>query len=157
MAKFTVRQPRLRLQAGRKTDVRAQFAALCWRVKKDDVQVCLVTSRTRGRWILPKGWPMNKQTPAAAAAMEAYEEAGLKGDVSDSSLGVYTYVKPLNGIEAPIVAIVYPLHVTHVLSDWPEKGQRKRKWFSLKKAARKLDEPDLRQMVAAFNPQQFRH
>ena len=147
-----VNQLPLKLRRGAKTATRAQFAALCWRMKNDQVQICLVTSRTRHRWILPKGWPMDKQTPAAAAATEAYEEAGLRGDVQDVCLGVYSYTKPNKIRKAAIIALVYPLHVTHMHSDWPEKDQRRRKWFSQEKAARKLSEPALREIVASFNP-----
>ncbi len=152
MAKKVARQLPLKLRTGAKTDVRAQFAALCWRVKNDQVQVCLITSRTRKRWIIPKGWPMHKQTPANAAATEAYEEAGVSGETSDTSLGVYTHNAPSKVGNAPIVTMVFPLHVTHVHSKWPEKHQRRRKWFSLKKAAKKLSEPELKQIVISFNP-----
>ncbi len=153
MANLVARQLPLKLRTGRKTDVRAQFAALCWRVKNDEVQVCLVTSRTRKRWIVPKGWPMHKQTPANAAATEAFEEAGLSGEALDICLGVFTHSKPQKVGNAPIITLVYPVHVTHVHSDWPEKHERRRKWFSLSKAARKLSEPELKRIVASFKPQ----
>lgn len=152
MAKAAVRQLPLKFRTGRKTDVRAQFAALCWRMKNGKLQICLVTSRTRKRWIIPKGWPMHKQTPALAAATEAYEEAGLSGKASDSCLGAYSYVKPLKSGETPVITLVYPLHVTDVHSKWPEKHQRKRKWFSAKKAAKKLSEPELKRIVMTFAP-----
>jgi hypothetical protein len=48
--------------------------------------------------------------------------------------------------------MVYPVHVQHVLSDWPEKHQRKRKWFTPEKAAKKLEEPALKKIVATFDP-----
>lgn len=150
MGKTAGTQLPLKLRGGRKTDTRAQFAALCWRMKRGKVQVCLVTSRTRKRWIIPKGWPMHKQTPASAAATEAYEEAGVSGVAIDQCLGVYSYVKPLKLNEAPIIVMVYPLHVRNVHSKWPEKHQRKRKWYSLKKAAQKLTEPQLKQIVLSF-------
>ncbi|PJI92733.1 8-oxo-dGTP pyrophosphatase MutT (NUDIX family) [Yoonia maricola] len=152
MAKKHAKQLPLKLRTGRKTDVRAQFAALCWRVKNDQVQVCLITSRTRGRWIIPKGWPMHKQTPANAAATEAYEEAGVRGEAVDFCLGVYSYHKPQKVGNAPIVTMVYPVHVTHVHSKWPEKKQRRRKWLSPAKAAKKLTEPELKRIVANFKP-----
>ena len=155
MAKTIAKQLPLKLRTGRKTDVRAQFAALCWRVKNDQVQVCLVTSRTRKRWIIPKGWPMHKQTPANAAATEAFEEAGLQGEVFDICIGVYTHSNPSKVNNAPIITMVYPLHVSHVHSKWPEKSQRRRKWYSLKKAAKKLSEPELKQIVASFNPKKL--
>ncbi|WP_320237994.1 NUDIX hydrolase [Cognatiyoonia sp. IB215182] len=129
-----------------------QFAALCWRLKSGRLEVCLITSRTRKRWIIPKGWPMHKQTPAAAAATEAFEEAGLSGDAVDQCLGVYTYSKPQKVDNAPIVTLVYPLHVKNVHSSWPEQHERRRKWFTQRKAAKKLSEPELKRIVATFNP-----
>ena len=152
MAKRVARQLPLKLRTGRKTDVRAQFAALCWRMKNGKVQICLVTSRTRQRWILPKGWPMHKQTPANAAATEAYEEAGVSGEAVDFCLGVYSYNKPQKVGNAPIITMIYPVHVTHVHSKWPEKKQRRRKWMSPQKAAKKLGEPELKRIVRAFKP-----
>ncbi|MEJ8563126.1 NUDIX hydrolase [Yoonia sp. GPGPB17] len=152
MAKSVAKQLPLKLRTGRKTDVRAQFAALCWRVKNDKLQVCLITSRTRQRWIIPKGWPMHKQTPANAAATEAYEEAYLSGEAVDFCLGVYSYHKPQKVGNAPIITMVYPVRVTHVHSKWPEKKERRRKWMSPDKAAKKLSEPELKRIVAAFKP-----
>jgi 8-oxo-dGTP pyrophosphatase MutT (NUDIX family) len=155
MAKVITKQLPLKLRTGGKTDVRAQFAALCWRVKNDEVQICIVTSKTSKRWIIPKGWPMHKQTPASAAATEAFEEAGVSGDAIDICIGVYNYNKPQKVGNAPIITMVYPLHVTHVHSKWPEKHQRRRKWLSPKKAAEKLTEPQLKRIVATFKPKRI--
>lgn len=151
MAKLIAKQLPLRIKTGIKTDVRAQFAALCWRVKNDQVQVCLVTSRSRKRWIIPKGWPIHDRTPANTAAIEAYEEAGLSGEVSDVCIGIYTHSTPAKVGNAPILTMVYPLHVSHIHSEWPEAKERRRKWFSLRKAAKKLSEPELRKIVDSFN------
>jgi hypothetical protein len=43
--------------------------------------------------------------------------------------------------------------VTEILPDWPEREQRIRKWFSLKKAAKKVNEPDLKAILRSFDPQ----
>ncbi|WP_386679958.1 NUDIX hydrolase [Loktanella sp. R86503] len=138
---------------GSKTDVRGQFAALCWRRDTaGEVEICLITSRRTKRWIVPKGWPMHKQTPAEAAATEAWEEAGLTGHPVDRCLGVFSYVKPLSKRTTPVVVMVYPLEVLQIASDWPEKAERRRKWFSRRKAASKLAEPALRRIVEAFDP-----
>ncbi|MEJ6403912.1 NUDIX hydrolase [Yoonia sp. 2307UL14-13] len=155
MVQMPVRQLPLKFQTKHKTDIRAQFAALCWRVKNGKIQVCLVTSRTRKRWIIPKGWPMRDQTPALAAATEAFEEAGLSGHAIDHCLGIYTYSKPLDRRMTPVVAMVYPVQVRKVHNTWPEKGERKRKWFTPKKAAKKLTEPQLKRIVAGFTPHQL--
>ena len=155
MTKLVTGQMPLKLRTGGKTDPRTQFAALCWRIKNDRLQVCLITSRGGKRWIIPKGWPMDKMTPAAAAATEAYEEAGLSGEAADVCLGVYSRAHPDKVRNVPIITLVYPVHVTHIHSKWPEKYQRRRKWFSQKKAVSKLDHPALGQIVATFDPRLF--
>ncbi len=142
----------IRLRTGGKTDVRTQFAALCYRYKDGKLQVCLITSRRSKRWILPKGWPIHKETPASAAATEAWEEAGLTGRPIDHCLGVFAYVKTMSKKLAPVIVMVYPLEVTCEHDKWPERKQRKRKWISPKKAAKRLAEPELRRIVAQFDP-----
>ncbi|MCB1509721.1 MAG: NUDIX domain-containing protein, partial [Hyphomicrobiaceae bacterium] len=71
-----------------------QIAALPYRRRDDGVfEVCLVTSRDTGRWVLPKGWPMRGRTNWEAAAREAYEEAGLVGEIEKSPVGRFPYWK----------------------------------------------------------------
>ncbi|WP_226781950.1 NUDIX hydrolase [Oceaniglobus trochenteri] len=143
---------RLDLDPTRKRDVRSQFGALCWRRRDSQVQVLLVTTRRTKRWVIPKGWPMGGQSPSGAAAIEAYEEAGVEGAVSDVCLGIYTYTKEFDGDDLPCVVAVFPLKVSRKLRNWPEAKERKRQWFSLKKAAAKVQEPELRQILRRFDP-----
>ncbi|MBV7378766.1 NUDIX hydrolase [Maritimibacter dapengensis] len=152
MKPVSIRQPAFRLKNAGKRDVRTQFCALPYRIKDGKPQVLMVTSRATGRWILPKGWPMHMSTPAEAAATEAYEEAGVKGVAIDNVLGFYTYTKTHDGVRYPVVAAVFPVRVDKVLRNWPEKGQRKRKWVSQKKAARLLSDRGLRDIVKQFDP-----
>ena len=66
---------------------RHQVAALCWRMGQGGaVEILLVTSRDTGRWVIPKGWPMDGKSASAAAAREAWEEAGVKGTVRPESI-----------------------------------------------------------------------
>ena len=84
---------------------------------------------------------------------EAWEEAGVRGKVLDVCLGIYGYTKIVeDGRDLPCIVAVFPLRVDNVASDYPEKHQRKREWMSLKKAVNKLDEPELRQILASFDP-----
>ena len=142
----------LKLKTGKKTDVRTQFAALCYREGEEGLEICLIKSRRTKRWIIPKGWPMHKQTPADAAATEAWEEAGLSGNAIDRCLGVYAYVKTMSTSLMPVIVMVYPVEVTEEHDDWPERAERKRKWFKPKKAAKRLAEPELRRIVGRFDP-----
>lgn len=141
-----------RLDVSHKHDVRTQFGALCYRVHYGKVQVLLITSRGSGRWIIPKGWPMDGETPARAAATEAFEEAGVEGKSSDVCLGIYSYTKYIpKGDSLPIVVAVFPFKVKRLLKDFPEAGQRKRKWFGLKKAAELISEPELGPLIRGFD------
>lgn len=127
-----------------------QHAALCWRHHGDGVEVLLVTSRDTGRWVLPKGWPIDGLTGPATAAQEAWEEAGVKGTVGDARLGVYGYRKVLGPhAEVPCQVSVFGLKVGGLAARFPERGQRQRKWFSAAKAARRVAEPELRALLTA--------
>ncbi len=131
----------------------AQYAALCYRLRGKDLhEVLLITSRDTGRWIIPKGWPMKGRSGAECALREAFEEAGVEGCPSPAPVGVYSYDKILpNGVQ-PCIVTVYPVEVTQISKDFPEKGQRARKWFKPKKAADKVDEPELRSLLETFDP-----
>jgi 8-oxo-dGTP pyrophosphatase MutT (NUDIX family) len=73
-----------------------QVGALCWRrAKSGAIRILLATSRDTGRWVIPKGWPMRKRTEPEAAAREAYEEAGVQGEIDGRSVGLFTYEKGL--------------------------------------------------------------
>ncbi len=137
-----------------KTDVRTQFAALCYRVKNDRIQVLLVTSRGSGRWIIPKGWPMDGKTPLQSAELEAWEEAGVRGTADPRPLGLFSYNKILDDVEhdLPCVAMVYGIKVKSLATTYPEAGQRTRKWVGRKKAASLVDEPELSRILRDFDP-----
>ncbi len=148
-----IKQRPMRLLDDGKRGVRTQFGALCWRQVGDKIQILLVTSRRRKRWTVPKGWPVDGATPAQAAETEAYEEAGVKGKVRPSCLGIFSYNKELDeGEELPCVVALFPIKVKKVLDSWPEKKDRRRKWMSLKKAAKRVDDPELSAILAGFDP-----
>jgi 8-oxo-dGTP pyrophosphatase MutT (NUDIX family) len=70
------------------TSKRVQYAALPYRrTGAADPEVMLVTSRGRQRWIIPKGWPHGGRAPCDSAAREAFEEAGILGEVGRRSGG----------------------------------------------------------------------
>ena len=95
---------------------------------------------------------MDGETPAGAAATEAYEEAGVEGKSSNICLGIYSYTKNIpKGDNLPIVVAVFPFKVKRLLKDFPEAGQRKRKWFSPKKAAAIISEPELAPLIRSFD------
>lgn len=106
--------------------------------------------------MIPKGNFANTISPHAAAALEAEEEAGVRGSVCPTSLGSYQYRKR-RGSGASLLANVevFPLAVSEELDDWKERKQRERRWFSLADAAHAVEEPDLRDLIRSFNTTEF--
>ena len=110
----------------------------------------LITSRETGRWILPKGWAEKRLTEAELAAKEAYEEAGIVGDVSPQSIYRYQYAKRLPGAVVDCSVDVFPLRVSKLLDQWPEAHQRKREWFTIGQAALHIDDSELVPMLLSL-------
>ena len=70
-----------------------QSGVVPYRWLEGRLEVLLITSLRRGRWIIPKGIVEPDMTPAESAAMEAFEEAGVKGRVGTEPIGEYTVNK----------------------------------------------------------------
>ena len=126
-----------------------QIAALPVRwTKKGKLRVLMVTSRGSGRWLMPKGWIMNGKKPWTAAAIEALEEAGAIGFVSPVPVGSYKYRKDQGrGGSMICKVVVYPMIVSKLKNNWKERDERKRRWFTPKKAARVVSEPKLAKLL----------
>jgi 8-oxo-dGTP pyrophosphatase MutT (NUDIX family) len=109
-----------------------QVAALPWRLADDGgLEILLVTSRTSKHWLLPKGWPIPGKSGLEAALQEAYEEAGIQAKGPDTPLGRYAFIKVLHdATELPCSMAVYAVGSIEELAEWPEKGQRERRWFA---------------------------
>lgn len=131
--------------------MRCQCAALCFRTGSGQIELLLVTSLGSGRWILPKGWPMDGVSHAGAAAREAWEEAGVIGRAHDIALGAMRYAKmSANSKRLSCIATVYPVEVQALADRFPERGLRKRKWFSAPQAIRQVREPELAEILSSF-------
>jgi 8-oxo-dGTP pyrophosphatase MutT (NUDIX family) len=107
------------------------------------LEILLVTSRGKRRWIIPKGVIDPGTSPIESAAKEAYEEAGVKGRANPKLLGEYQYKK----WGGTCVVQVFGLEVTKVLDSWPEGGVRQRKRLSKDRAVELLEEADLKKML----------
>jgi uncharacterized protein Yka (UPF0111/DUF47 family)/8-oxo-dGTP pyrophosphatase MutT (NUDIX family) len=120
------------------------------------VSILLVTSRETRRWVIPKGNLAGSETPHAAAAVEAEEEAGVRGAVCPTPLGSYRYRKRRgNGASLMFDVDVFPLAVTQEMPSWKEAGERERRWFTLGEAADKVEEADLAALIRSFGATEF--
>ncbi len=141
---------------------RQQYGALCFRYRNGgprtdhpEIEILVVTTRDSGRWIIPKGWPMKKKKPHEAAAIEAWEEAGVRGAVSKQPVGRYTYLKELdNGDVAPCIVDIFQIEVEHTQDRFRETGQRRLDWVSPDEAARRVRELELKSLLVDFRPRQ---
>jgi 8-oxo-dGTP pyrophosphatase MutT (NUDIX family) len=131
-----------------------QFAALPYRMRDDDLEILLITTRKKGRWSVPKGWPMKKCTPHETAATEAYEEAGVRGSVSAVQVGRFRKRRMKKKQSVQCQVQIYPLEVKHQKRDWPEKQERTRTWVSPRKAAKLVRKSGLRRAIKAFESRQ---
>lgn len=120
-----------------------QSAALPYRGESGDLEVLLITSRGGRRWLPPKGLVEPGMTAPESAANEAFEEAGVRGEMSDHRLGRYTQRKWGGVCEID----VFPMRVTAELVDWPEAGIRRREWLPLSEAARRVENEALQAII----------
>lgn len=132
------------------SEPRLQHAALpyCRYRKNGPLEVLLVTSRETKRWVVPKGWPIKGLDGHCTAAREAFEEAGLIGEVERQYYGSYRYAKRLSGgAVVDCVVRIYAMAVSEQRWSWPEHGERETRWFSLEAAAAVVHERDLAALI----------
>lgn len=135
----------IRMLLGRRPPA-IQVGALC--VDPDTGRVLLISSRGTGRWIIPKGWPMEGRSLPGAAAREAWEEAGVVGRIHRTEIGRYHYQKDQDGgFSVPVDVRVFSLAVRKLADKFPERHERERKWFPPAEAARLVAEPGLAQIL----------
>lgn len=122
-----------------------QSAVVPYRVREGRVEILLITSRRSKRWIVPKGIVEADLTPEESASKEAWEEAGVTGEVDAAPLGSYSYAKWGDLCHVS----VYALRVGEELVAWPEDF-RARAWVSAKEAAKRVREADLKGLIKEF-------
>jgi 8-oxo-dGTP pyrophosphatase MutT (NUDIX family) len=106
-------------------------------------KVCLVTSSSGKRWVIPKGLIDPGKTAAEMALQEAWEEAGLSGVLRPEPVGTFLYEK----YGGTCHVTVFLMTVTDVAEDWPERGLRQRAWLSPAEAVRRIDDIGLRAIL----------
>jgi 8-oxo-dGTP pyrophosphatase MutT (NUDIX family) len=112
-----------------------QSGVIPYRLKNGNLEVLLITTRNGQDWVLPKGGIIDGMSPAASAAKEAWEEAGVVGQVYTNELDTYKYCKKGKKYEVKM----FLLSVETVLEDYPEVGQRQRQWLDINQAIRQVN------------------
>jgi len=129
-----------------------QYASLIWRrLESGALEVLLVTSRDTGRWVIPKGWPMQGKKPHEAAAQEALEEAGVTGVVQSKPYGHFIYFKRRASHFDVVRVEVFLLEFRSQALKWRESKMRQQLWTSPLEAATLVEEPGLHALLEQFS------
>ncbi|MFQ5938052.1 MAG: NUDIX hydrolase [Acidiferrobacterales bacterium] len=129
-----------------------QIAALPYVETERSFLVLLITSRSMVRWTIPKGWPKPRLSNAELAAREAFEEAGVAGQVSRQPMSSFVYTKRLHLVSWIRCRVeVYLLHAKRQHPSWPEKESRRFMWVGPSKVATLVREPQLAGVLREFD------
>jgi 8-oxo-dGTP pyrophosphatase MutT (NUDIX family) len=143
----------VRLSHLRKIRECEQVAAVCYRARGCGIEFLLVRTRGSRRWTFPKGSAEPGLTHAQAAALEAFEEAGVHGRIEKAAFARYIRRKagstgnPASRSGEKRVAVNAHLCEVSRLST-PQESRRNRTWFSVEDAkqhlreGRKIDDGD---------------
>ncbi len=123
-----------------------QSGVIAFRLRDGALEVLLITSRKRMRWVIPKGLIEPDMSARESAGKEAFEEAGVEGLVSNYSIGRYQYAK-WGGI---CDVEIFLLFTERMYNDWPESGMRNRQWLPHNEAAELIEEQDLRKLIESL-------
>lgn len=128
-----------------------QIAALPLFIKPNGaVDICLVTSRGGGRWIIPKGNPIRGLAPHEVAAREALEEAGLVGHVGKRCIGTFKFERIRNGRNTTCLVDVYALKVEKQMQTWTEMHERSVLRCNVKTALSLVSVPNLATLIRRY-------
>lgn len=121
-----------------------QSAAVCV-IKR---QIVLITNKAGTRWVLPKGHlEPTDPTYGFRAEREAWEEAGVKGELVPQAIGSYPYQKQGRDYRVR----VFLLNDCRLAEQWPEKEKRKRLLVTPSEAANLVREPELQVLLREFS------
>lgn len=128
---------------GKVNKVFNQSGVIPYRERNGKIEILLITTRDRQRWVIPKGGIVHGMTPPASAAKEAWEEAGVIGRVDTKEVGTYKYRK-----RGKIYLVkMYLLPVEIVSNNYPEASTRYRRWLDATLAMKLIKKDSLKRIL----------
>jgi 8-oxo-dGTP pyrophosphatase MutT (NUDIX family) len=130
---------------------KSQSAAIPFRLDEANrLSLLLITSRRKGRWVLPKG-TVSGMLPHASAAREAFEEAGVIGSIAETPFETYYLRKKVGyGAAIEIPVHTFPMRVAVELQTWPEMDFRQRRWILAGQITEMVESEELRFLLKRF-------
>jgi 8-oxo-dGTP pyrophosphatase MutT (NUDIX family) len=127
---------------GAETQKITQSAAVPYRLREGGTEVLLITPRGGDGWIVPKGKIQADLGARESARREAFEEAGVEGEMHPEPFGEYQH----GGSKGALVS-VFLLRLIREYTSWPESHERKRRWVRLEDAPLAVLEPGLARVL----------
>lgn len=127
-----------------------QSSVIPYRINNGQLEILIVRSSQNKHWVVPKGIADPGHSLQDSARKEAWEEAGVEGEVAEQAVGTYSYPK----WGATCTVTVYPMAVIRELSEqeWQER-HRGRQWVAANEAVSLLKQVELGPMVVALEKQ----
>lgn len=131
-------EDKLRLVAGCIPYKLEQNVQACYSNSENKLLVLMISSPNRDDLVFPKGGWEDDEEIHDAACREAIEEAGVKGILSKSPLGVWEFRSKSKqnscNLEGGCKGYMFALEVTEELDSWPEQALHERKWLTTDEA-----------------------
>ncbi len=119
-----------------------------FRFKDDILQILLIKTKNKKKWITPKGKIEKNMTPRASALKEAEEEGGIKGEIIGKKLGYYV-LKKGNDSENDRI-LMFSMRVNEELIDYKEKEIRERRWCSMEEVLTLVSNTKLKEIIQSI-------
>ncbi len=120
-----------------------QSGVIPYRKTREGLEILLITSIKKKKWIIPKGFVEFNLSHFESAKKEAFEEAGVYGTNETFELGHFENQKSIGVCHVKVFA----MEVIEVLDNYPDKDKRKRKWFPIKEAADNIETKEISNMI----------
>ncbi|QLE56918.1 NUDIX hydrolase [Nostoc sp. TCL26-01] len=123
-----------------------QSGVIPYRQRNGRIEILLITTRDRQDWVIPKGGVVKGMSPPASAAKEAWEEAGVLGQVDANKLGTYKYRK-----RGKVYRVkMYLLPVDMLIDNYPEASKRYRRWLDVTQAIKLIKKDAIKRILKVF-------
>ncbi|XP_071722851.1 nudix hydrolase 13, mitochondrial-like [Rutidosis leptorrhynchoides] len=118
------------------------------------VRVLMISTPNRDDLVFPKGGWETDETVREAACREALEEAGVRGILSESPLGMWEFRSKSrensSSLKGGCRGYMFALKVTEELDSWPEQSTYCRKWLTAEDAFKFCRYDWMRESLANF-------
>ncbi len=123
-----------------------QSAVIPYLENNGKTYILLITTRKKKKWTLPKGIVEPDLSPEESALQEAYEEAGIEGEIQNGIFGTFQYTKWGDTCHVK----VFLMKITQIHDQWEEMHFRERKTFAPEEAMRVVGRKEMQPVLEKF-------